>query len=704
MEKKKHGSQRTKISRSLHEIQTLVDSILSTSKPFVVPRDTQSVHQLLVDLAHYARSLEQGQIVSFSSTPRNTSSLPTDGATPDSMRSYAMQPRPAGPYMNLDLCRVEDDLDSLQERFNHLDLKHGTARHFGPSSSLVFTQSILSLKRRIKGSKQWISRKRPQFWHIFPWQIKKEEVLPDYIFPEEDLLTELIDLFFNKINLTFPMLHRSVFERCIADNLHRRNRHFGATVLALCAAASRYSDDHRVFDDPAEPLSAGWNLRVANVLSMYFVYCTTTPEACWILLGHGVRCAQDLGIHQRQPRNAKPTVESQLLNRAFWCLFVIDVLLFTALGRPRAIHPEEIDVPLPLEVDDEYWEIEDPDKAFKQPAGKLCKMSFWISFLKLAEIFGCTQWCSVRSSDMGTMWRERNIIDIDSQLNAWVDTIPDHLKWDPDRKDSLFFHQSAILYTLYYWIQIHVHRSFIVPMQVVSPFPSQVICTNAARSCCHVLEAQYQRDVIVHPVTLKAAFTSGIILYLNVETNKETQNTVELNKEINNCYKCYDCLGKSERRFQSAGYYRDILAEIFSDLPNHHQPQSETRATRHANNRPRFGTDVNFEPSETTARRGYQTSDPIQTSSGSSAFDLVSTVPAPMSLPIYNTDLQANPSAQDVFHTPGYPNLDAYNSNFDWTVLDASNPDLLTTSSSGTMEVQGSATMHRFMDEYILGL
>ncbi|ESK87972.1 hypothetical protein Moror_10847 [Moniliophthora roreri MCA 2997] len=712
MEKKKRGSQRTRISRSLHETQKLVDSILSASKPFVVPRDTQTVHQLLVDLAHYARSLEQGQSASQLTMSRNTSPLPTGNEPAYSYTSSLS--KLAGSYINSDVFCVEDDLDSFADKFNHLSLNHGAARHFGPSSALAFTQSIFALRQRIEGSSQRIPKKRPQFWHIYPWQVEKEEASPDYDFPEEDLLNELIDLFFKKINFAFPVLHRPVFEKCIKDNLHRQNRHFGATVLTLCAVASRYSDDSRVFDDPAEPSSAGWKyfrqiqlMRSTFLIpptvyelqmyciAMLFLYCTTTPEACWILLGHGVRCAQDLGIHRRPPGNVKPTMEYQLLNRVFWCFYVIDVILTMALGKPRAIHTEEYDVPLPLEVDDEYWEVEDPEDAFKQPVGKPCKMSFWISFLKLSDIAGSAQaMLLAQNSDVGMEWRERNIIEIDSRLNAWVDTIPDHLKWDPDREDPIFFHQSAILYTLYYWIQIHVHRLFTAPMQVASPFPSQVICTNAARSCCHILQAQNRKDFIVHPVSLNAAYISGIILYLNVETSKEMLDAANLNKEISNCYKCFECFGEWERRFQMAGYFRDILGEIFSDLPSHRQSSKHPLTELDADH-PQF-------PDAATVQHNYQTPIPTQIPSGSAASGSVSTALAPTSLPIYSTDL-ANPPAQDVFHTPGYSDLDPYTLNVDWTAFDTSNSGPLTAGSSGTMEAQESTYMQRFIDECLWG-
>lgn len=44
------------------------------------------------------------------------------------------------------------------------------------------------------------------------------------------------------------------------------------------------------------------------------------------------------------------------------------------------------DAELPLEVDDEYWETEDSEKAFQQPLGKPSKIAAFNSHLKLTKI------------------------------------------------------------------------------------------------------------------------------------------------------------------------------------------------------------------------------------------------------------------------------------------------------------------------------
>ena len=46
------------------------------------------------------------------------------------------------------------------------------------------------------------------------------------------------------------------------------------------------------------------------------------------------------------------------------------------------------DLDLPIDCDDEYWENEDPEKAWKQPSGKPSSMSYFIQFLKLGEVLG----------------------------------------------------------------------------------------------------------------------------------------------------------------------------------------------------------------------------------------------------------------------------------------------------------------------------
>ena len=75
------------------------------------------------------------------------------------------------------------------------------------------------------------------------------------------------------------------------------------------------------------------------------------------------------------------------------------------------------------------------------------------------------------------------------------------VRWDPRREHPQFFEQSALIYAEYYHVQILIHRPFIpTPNKPSSTtFPSLAICTNAARSCSRILDAQRKRGLGLLP-------------------------------------------------------------------------------------------------------------------------------------------------------------------------------------------------------------
>ena len=95
----------------------------------------------------------------------------------------------------------------------------------------------------------------PQQW-VIP---KLEDPEPHYRFPDPDLLTSLVDLYFANTNTFLPLLHRHMFEKSLTDNLHRRDDGFGAVVLLVAAVGARFSDDPRVALPGTDAMhSAGW--------------------------------------------------------------------------------------------------------------------------------------------------------------------------------------------------------------------------------------------------------------------------------------------------------------------------------------------------------------------------------------------------------------------------------------------------------------
>jgi len=148
-------------------------------------------------------------------------------------------------------------------------------------------------------------------------------------------------------------------------------------------------------------------------------------------------------------------------------------------------------------------------------------------------------------------------------MNNWMDTVPSHLRWNPT-ENTLFLSQSAVLYAIYYQLQIFIHRPFIPSPRNHSraTFPSLTICTNAARSCCHVLESFSKWSALPFVSLQISAFISAVILLLNIWSGKRSGHAPNPHREMQGVQRCMEILKVSERSWASAGRYGDVLRQL----------------------------------------------------------------------------------------------------------------------------------------------
>ncbi|KAJ7142263.1 fungal-specific transcription factor domain-containing protein [Mycena epipterygia] len=427
----------------------------------------------------------------------------------------------------------------------------------------------------------WTSR-RLQFWTFKPWDITAPRI-HTYSFPSPDLAANLINLYFTHVNMYLPLLHRPTFERDVMRGLHHRDDNFAAILLLVCAVGSRWSDDPRVVPPSGTEgvsmgrLACGWEWfnqiplvgkRLFGQATLYDLqyYCvrrgfpkvvceltdmqlavsflegSSTPQACWTLIGVGLRLAQDVGAHRRDSGVEHPSVESELWKRAFWVLVYMDRVYSARLGRSCVIHYDDFDIDLPVECDDEYWEH--PTHPFQQPPGVPSRVVFFNVLLRLNHIlsFSLKMLYSLNKVraifSINDAWEEQAVTELDSALNSWRDEVPEHLRWDPTRADLVFFDQSVALHCAYCYLQIMIHRPFIPIMRKSAPsaLPSLAICTSAAR-------------------------------------RKRAGLVPDPSREIADVHKCMEVVRLCEDRWQHAVLYWDILEELASvgqlPLPNH---------------------------------------------------------------------------------------------------------------------------------------
>ncbi|KIM34698.1 hypothetical protein M413DRAFT_33089 [Hebeloma cylindrosporum] len=447
-------------------------------------------------------------------------------------------------------------------------------RFLGKSSQAMLIRMAMEMKKEYMGEvgevgdpgKPMMKNARPEFLGVSPWeQTINETVSMQYIFPDFDLALHCIDLYFKYSNLYLPLLHRPTFDKYVKEGLHLTDGDFAPVFLLVCAVGARYSDNPRVrLDGVDSHHSAGWKwfeqvqitkrslLTPASLCDLQ-LYClciqylqgSSAAQSCWTLAGIGIRLAHDVGAHRRKEHNHKLTPNDELWKRAFWVLMRN----------------------LPVDCDDEYWDNADPEKCFKQPPNKPSLITAFILYLKLHQIlaFSLRTIYSVDRSKIllgfvGQHWEQHIVAELDSALNKWVDLVPDHLRWDPNRKDGNFFNQSVSLYATYYSVQISIHRTFIPSPTKPSPlpFPSLTICTNAARSCSHVIYIQRKRNSNPPPHIQTPIFTTGIVLLLGILTSKRSGLPMD-RSQVGGVQTCMDVLKSSEARWHSAGILWSIL-------------------------------------------------------------------------------------------------------------------------------------------------
>ncbi|KAJ7761950.1 fungal-specific transcription factor domain-containing protein [Mycena maculata] len=480
----------------------------------------------------------------------------------------------------------EEDVsdDELIDSFRQIAVE-APDNFFGSASSSALLRSAIAVKEKYLGPPMVAPyRRRQVYWELLPWEKELYDRQPNYLYPASDLIHSLLELYFTNVNPIFPVLHRPSFESCVAGGLHLKDARFGATLLAVLALASRYSDDPRVLIDGKTSLSSGWKF-VAQVeivqkcsrptiyqvqfwvLMALYSLGTSAPQVSAMYLGLGIHWLQHRGEHQRKREGYD--FEYELWNRAFWCFFALDRMVCSFVGRPPTLHKEDYDIDPLLEVDDEYWE-----RGFTQPLGKPSLLSYFACFIRLCEILGDTyrlyasKKVKTRMGWTGTDWEQATVAELDSTMNDYFHSIPPHLERDSDTTPGVLMDQRGNLDIMYHHLQIMIHRPYIHNQSPMAA-PSLSICTMAARSvlCVSSLWIFRFKRLPSSPWLPNFLFVSSVILLLNIFGAKRAGVTMDPEKDkldFAEVETALDILKIAELRGQIPGRLRDLIEELLS--------------------------------------------------------------------------------------------------------------------------------------------
>ncbi|KAJ5709387.1 hypothetical protein N7493_010721 [Penicillium malachiteum] len=197
---------------------------------------------------------------------------------------------------------------------------------------------------------------------------------------EEPILEVLIDLFYRSIYPIFPILHSLSFRsqygpwlatRWEKHNQDRENSDFSCLLYALLAvAASMLPKTHPVFERPGMQIYKSVNLAdllytqattldtrrpcrrnatyptneviLQGLLSIYLTENGRVDDA-WVTVGHAIRLYQGLDLDEVED-SASTEGTRREHKRLWWCLYILDRSLSTALLKPLAIDDADSDI------------------------------------------------------------------------------------------------------------------------------------------------------------------------------------------------------------------------------------------------------------------------------------------------------------------------------------------------------------------------
>ncbi|KAJ7865649.1 fungal-specific transcription factor domain-containing protein [Mycena olivaceomarginata] len=476
--------------------------------------------------------------------------------------------------------------DNLTSRFSQVSIESMKITYLGPVSTFALADNVIAIKEKYMGPPSLTHSRRALFWDVFPWEKQTYDLRPCYVYPANDLITSLLDLYFTTIHPTIPVLHRPSFERSVAEGLHLTDTDFGGTLLSVLAVASRYSDDPRVFVDGITPLSSGWKfasqVRILPKLSpptihevqmycllTFFFLGTSAPQVSMLYMGLGLRSLRQRGVHRKGPNDdPPPNAETELWKRAFWVFVTVERKLSLCMGRPAGLHADDYDPAPPLQVDDEYW-----DQGFTQPLGNPSQLSYFVYQLRLFEIYGdvLRRLHDPRKSKTpslnGPAWERHTVSEFNAAMDEFLKSLPPHLRWDPENPpQGTFFDQSATLHISYNYIFLSIHRPYIKNKIVAG---SLALCASAARAIIHTADiwlGNLQR--IPLPSIINPVFISGIITVFNMLQNKRAGLPVDQNADLLQLATAMEILKFAESRLQPVGRLWELLRELwFLDGP-----------------------------------------------------------------------------------------------------------------------------------------
>ncbi|CAK7238387.1 hypothetical protein SEUCBS140593_010634 [Sporothrix eucalyptigena] len=304
------------------------------------------------------------------------------------------------------------------------------------------------------------------------------------------------------------------------------------------------------------------DLRSVQTLMLLAIHCLRAPQGpgAWTYVGLAMRIAIDLGLHRRNAAMRRPSLNNELKKRLFWSCYNLDRQVSITLGRPFTISDRDIDVPLPLEVDEAALEVgiaaaqrrQRQQEQKKEAPRRTTTLSPFIHLTKLRMIESSIQQ-NIYRVDRGVKVSDAEIDGFLEQLDAWKRSIP--RRGGPGSDFSSPSNEDE-RYMVYYYASV---RLLLYP-QVSRPQVQARYLTKCAEACggvCRTYKHLHQHMTVGYSLMgLQSVFMAGLTL---IYCTWVDPTLIFNNTTSNDIYACSIVLFVITERWPGARKYRDAF-------------------------------------------------------------------------------------------------------------------------------------------------
>ncbi|KAH7325608.1 fungal-specific transcription factor domain-containing protein, partial [Stachybotrys elegans] len=300
--------------------------------------------------------------------------------------------------------------------------------------------------------------------------------------------------------------------------------------------------------------------RALTYLMLLGQHCYRMPKdpGAWTFYGLAMKMCVELGLH-RQRRSSKVCLKSERNKRLFWICYWHERELAVAMGRPPSICDHDIDVELPLDVDEATQDLDVFQKASEQdrsiPPFPPTSLSTLIHLLRLKRIESAIQHSIYRvdrlqpSEDLCQKTDE-----FLEKLLAWKSVIPQQ-EYDQDMLEN----QIYLSYDSYMASYHKTLRILLQPRLYERNVQDRYLglCAEACRGVCETYKRLHTTlPISFTSLSLQSVFLAGLTLIYCMWIDNSTGMAFRNHSALTDCSIMLYVMAE---RWQVGKKYRDLF-------------------------------------------------------------------------------------------------------------------------------------------------